>query len=174
MIMEIIDFFITFMVSFLIFVIILYLIRRFWPKVTKYRAKYPSKYLCLDGHYARSLSEVIVDNCLYINGVNHDSEGEILKKNTGERRFKFDWYLPDSKIFIEFFGYSGKKYYKNRKDKEKFYKRHRLAMISLEPDDLADIEKSLKNKLGKIWKSKKEGKFCPNCGEKLDLRIINK
>ena len=172
--MEIIDFFIAFLVSFLIFAIVLYLIRRFWPKVVKYRPKYPSKYLCLDGHYARSLSEVVVDNCLHINGIHHDSEGEILKKNSENRKFKFDWYLPDSDIYIEFFGFSGKKYHKNRKEKEKFYKRHRLKMITLEPEDLANIEKSLKNKLGKIWKSKNEGRFCPNCGEKFDRRIINK
>ena len=84
-------------------------------KETAYRAKFPSFYYCVDGDKVRSLSEVVIDDCLTRNNVKHVYEGII---EEGARKFKYDWFLPDSNTYVEFFGYSGKKYAETRKEKE--------------------------------------------------------
>ena len=135
----------------------------------RYKAKYPSKYIALDGDACRSLSELIVDNCLYRNGIQHTPE-KIIKKSS-KKKYKYDWYLPVVDVYIEFFGYSGKNYFKRKGEKKRFYKRNHLKMIALEPIDLIHIDESLKNKLGKNWQKVVNSKHCPRCGKNLDNRF---
>ncbi len=149
--------------------IILYIIRYYKYKEKKYRTKYPSNYKCLDGHKCRSLSELIIDNCLYRNGIIHIGEDYIKKE--AKRKYKFDWYLPDVNIYLEFFGYSGKNYHKNRVLKEKFYKKHHLTMIAFEPMDLIKIDEQMEKKLDKYWAKILQTKHCPKCGNSLDNRF---
>ena len=147
--------------------IVLYLLWKKQKKKKRVKSKYPSFYNCLDGHRARSLSEVVVDNCLYRCGILHEEEG-LIKKN-GKKKYKYDWFLPECDVYLEFFGYFGKKYQDTRKKKEKYYKKHSLDMIAIEPQDLANIEESMRKKLKKHWDSiTRSGTFCPNCGESLE------
>jgi hypothetical protein len=134
-----------------------------------YRANYPSWYYCLDGDRVRSLSELVVDNFFHQNRVQHKYEDVILK--TQEKKYKYDWYLPEVDIYIEFFGFSGKKYYKTRDEKTNFYRKHHLTMIALEPSDLDNLDEKIPLKLGKYWEKIIHERHCPNCGNSLDSRI---
>ncbi|MHA1727675.1 MAG: hypothetical protein ACTSWY_02970 [Promethearchaeota archaeon] len=173
MVFDLIDVGIFSSVIFLLVVIIIFIIKHYRKKVRGYRAKYPSNYECIDGHRVRSLSELIIDNCLFRNGISHKNE-DIILNNSG-KKYKFDWFLPDIDVYLEFFGFSGKKYHETRIEKEKFYRKNHLKMIAIEPFDLINIEDGLKHKLGKSWKTiVKNGisRFCPQCGEKLDKRVL--
>ena len=141
-------------------------------KAKGYQAKYPSSYICLDGDKVRSLSECLIDNFFYQHGIEHKYEDVILKSvNSKEKQYKYDWYLPKIDLYIEFFGYSGKKYQQNTEDKKVFYRKHHLKMLGLIPADLANIQESLPEKFGKEWEQISTVKHCPNCGESLDRRM---
>jgi hypothetical protein len=60
----------------------------------------------------------IVDDFLFRHGIKHLAEDYI---NVKIRNFKYDWYLHDADVFVEFFGYQGERYNKSRRDKEEFY-----------------------------------------------------
>ncbi len=138
-------------------------------KTAKNESRYPSRYVCLDGDIARSLSECLIDNFLYRNGIQHKPEDLIVK--SAERKFKYDWFLPEIDMYIEFFGKSDKKYLKNSDVKRKFYRQHGLKMIEILPQDLANLDETLPPKFGKLWEKIATGKHCPNCGESLDRRV---
>ncbi|MHA1584818.1 MAG: hypothetical protein ACTSVU_03940 [Promethearchaeota archaeon] len=138
----------------------------------KYRSNYPSRYLCNDGHIVRSLSECVLDNYFHRNGISHKYEDIIVKSmNSADKQYKYDWYFPDVDLYIEFFGFSGKKYKKNTEDKKKFYRKHHLKMISIEPSDLDKITEKIPLKFGKIWSKITQPRHCPNCGGELDDRV---
>jgi hypothetical protein len=155
---------------FIIFIIVLLIyIKSIKKKEKNYRAKYPSTYYCNDGHKARSLSEVIIDNCLFDHGIQHKAEDIILQNM--EKKYKYDFYLNDCDIYLEFFGYSGKKYHDTRVKKENFYRKNNLKMITIEPADLVRIKDALKDKLGQYWNKIAISKHCPNCGTAMDNRL---
>jgi len=58
------------------------------------------KLKCKDGHIAESISEKIVDEWLFKNGIAH----ERTKKYPGDKRFNCDFYLNDFNIWLEYFG----------------------------------------------------------------------
>ncbi len=134
-----------------------------------YRAKYPSSYICKDGDKVRSLSELVVDDFFYLNRIPHTSEDVILKSS--EKKYKYDWYFPEADLYVEFFGFSGKKYKDTQRDKINFYRKHNLTMIALDPSDLADIRVKIPEKFGKYWLKLLHPRHCSNCGETLDTRI---
>jgi hypothetical protein len=133
-----------------------------------YQAKYPSSYLCIDGHKVRSLSELIIDDLFYRWGIHHEYEDFILQSFAN---YKYDWYLPDFDLYLEFFGYSGKKYQQTKREKEEFYRRHHLHMIALEPSDLADIQSNIVTKLKSYIGTDLLVHHCPHCGKSLDSRL---
>ncbi|MHA1721057.1 MAG: hypothetical protein ACTSXK_16185 [Promethearchaeota archaeon] len=165
--------FLILMIVFIVLVLIsIWIINHLRLKVKEskgYNANYPSSYICLDGHKVRSLSECLIDDFFTRNGIIHKYEDVILK--TTGKKFMYDWYLKEADIYVEFFGFSGKKYKETREEKTNFYRRNNLKMIALEPDVLSNIEVKLPEKFGKIWKEIIHEKHCPNCGSALDSRI---
>lgn len=156
-----------------------YWILRVWwinhnPEYTEYKAKYRGSYICVDGHKVRSLSECLLDNTLHRWGVPHQYEDYILKNL---RNYKYDFYLPENDLYIEFFGCSGEKYARNTEEKKKFYQENNLKMVALVPEDLGDVEKNFYEKLAPYLGTipngnKNSASFCPKCGESLDQRFI--
>ena len=134
-----------------------------------YTSNYPSSYLCSDGHKVRSLSECVIDDFFSRKGIIHKYEDIILK--TAGKKFKYDWYLNEVDIYVEFFGFSGKKYKETTEEKKKFYRKNNLKMVSLEPDVLSNIEEKIPEKFGKLWKDIIHEKHCPSCGNALDDRL---
>jgi len=137
-----------------------------------YRSNYPSSYLCNDGHRVRSLSELHIDDFFFKHGIPHEYEDVIIKTvNSAEKQYKYDWYFPESDLYVEFFGFSGKKYKENTEDKIKFYRVHGLKMVALDPSVLANVNENIPEKFGKQWVKLINPRHCPNCGGALDKRV---
>ncbi len=161
-------------------VLIIFLIYRIIrKKAYKERAKeestYPNSFKCIDGHVVRSKGELIIDNYLYLIGLNHVYEKKI---KTAFGTIKPDWYLPEYNIFIEYWGFSGKRYEQRKKEKLNIYKKAKFRVISVENFMFSDIYTNLGRKLGKLICMKKNNlsfkmkKFCPSCGLVLDERFL--
>ena len=101
-------------------------------KITIRRGMYNFKglILCKDGHKVRSYPELEIDNFLFSNGILHEVEKSFYLKN---KRFKCDFYLPESNAYIEYWGiYHNHNYLKRKEIKLKAYKDVKLNLISIE------------------------------------------
>ncbi|WP_371802461.1 hypothetical protein [Candidatus Lokiarchaeum ossiferum] len=162
--------FVSIIVLVLAFVLLLNFLRGKYQEESKaYRAHYPSSYLCKDGDKVRSLSELVVDDFFYLHRIPHTYEDVILK--TSEKKYKYDWYFPEADIYVEFFGFSGKKYKDTQRDKINFYRKHNLNMVALDPSDLDDLSTKIPAKFGKHWDHLIHSRHCPHCGDALDNRV---
>lgn len=160
-----------------IFLVCFIIIAWFILKIKKiFREKYlpqvATSFKCLDGHIVKSRGELIIDNHLYRLGLEHEYEKTI--KINGNF-LKYDWYLPEHEIYIEYWGYFGKDYMNRKEEKLKLYKKGKLNLISIEDIMLKDIYSKLEKELTKIIKIDKlnqNKKYCPNCGTELDKRFL--
>lgn len=127
------------------------------------------KYSCDDGHIVKSRGEALLDNWLSHQGIKHNYEQDI---TIGGTHMKYDWYLPDDDVYIEYWGFYTKDYQERRQEKEKAYTLGHKKLVSIENKDLQDINNLVKNKLlgfldeGVFSKPKR----CFNCGAELDER----
>jgi len=128
-------------------------------------------YKCLDEHIVKSKGELIIDNYLYHMGIDHEYEKLI---QVHGKVIKYDWYLPEYNIYIEYWGYYGKKYMKRKKEKIHLYRKGKLNLISIEDVMFRDIHLNLQKQLAKKNKHFNETKHCPNCGLLLDERFKNR
>ena len=157
------------MVFLIIFTVIYYLIKKlkiFFKK--SYKPETPTSFKCLDGHIVKSKGELIIDNYLYINSIQHEYEKLIKVRGNP---IKYDWYLPEADVYIEYWGFYGKKYMKRKEEKIKLYGKGKLKLISIENVMFNDIYGNLENKLKKYVKLEYRKKHCPNCGTILDNRF---
>ncbi|MBN1215774.1 MAG: hypothetical protein JXA99_10095 [Candidatus Lokiarchaeota archaeon] len=160
-----------------IFILIFCLIYYFSRKSIKIKNKRyipdkAQKYKCLDGHITKSKGEMIIDNHLHRLGILHIYE-DTLKVNGS--KIKYDWFLPEYKIYIEYWGYFGKKYFERKKEKIKIYKKGNLKLISIEEKMFENIYEELEGFLKRyipLDKINNQIQFCPNCGNSLDDRFI--
>ncbi|MFX1390827.1 MAG: hypothetical protein ACFE9Z_12255 [Promethearchaeota archaeon] len=126
---------------------------------------------CVDGHIVKSKGELIIDNLLLHLNIKHEYENTIKIRG---KNVKYDWYLPDYNVYIEYWGYYGKKYMKRKQEKLDLYRKGRLKLISIEDEMLEDIHSNLKIELKKLTRyneKKVSNKYCPNCGVELDKRF---
>jgi len=136
--------------SALILLFIYYLIKKIRKRSSKYRKPDQlTDFKCLDGHVVKSKGELIIDNFLYLNGIQHKYEKKI--KIRGQT-IKTDWYLPKYKVYIEYWGYYGKAYMKRKKKKLKLYKKANIKLVSIENEMFHDIYYHLKRYLKKYVK----------------------
>ena len=168
-----ITFFILGGIIFIICFIVIYWaatkVLKFYMK--KYQPQKATSFKCLDGHIVRSKGELIIDNQLHRLGFEHDYEKTIRIRG---KPLKYDWYLPDYKAYIEYWGYYGKKYMKRKTEKLRLYRKGNLKLISIEDIMLKDIYSNMEKKFRKIIKLKELDlvkKHCPNCGIELDKRF---
>ncbi len=127
---------------------------------------------CLDGHIVKSKGELIIDNHLHHLGLEHEYENIIEIQGNS---VKYDWYLPEYEVYIEYWGYFGKNYMKRKEEKLKLYQKGKLKLISIEDVMLKDIYSNLENELVNIIKADKNyhiKKHCPGCGMELDDRFL--
>ena len=154
---------------FFLIIIFLHYIRR---KLANSKKNVPiSRFKCLDGHVVRSKGELIIDNYLHLNGIRHIYEKTI---NINGKPIKYDWYLPEGKLYIEYWGYHGKEYEARKKEKMRLYEKANLRLVSIENEIFDDIYKKLREMLGKYFNltnSRMVSKYCPNCGVSLDGRF---
>lgn len=160
--------------SFAILICIVYYIVKKVIKIQrkKFIPKKATKFTCLDGHVTRSKGEMIIDNMLTHLNLHHEYENTI--KVSGAP-IKYDWFLPEYDVYIEYWGYFGKDYINRKNEKKQLYRKGKLKLISIEDVMLEDIYKNLKIELEKFIPSEKlerNEKFCPNCGQSLDKRFF--
>lgn len=109
-----------------------------------FREKFEAKHRTKDGHFVRSRAEVIIDDTLYDYGLVHAYE----KKVPIEEELYTDFYLPNGKVYIEFWGMENDpKYLKRKKVKLEIYKKYDLKLIELGDNDISNLDDHLPKKL---------------------------
>ena len=106
------------------------------------------------GEVVASKSEKRVADWLYDNKYNYIYE-ETIEFPNGER-IKYDFYLPDTDIYIEYWGMAGVKNkdgdkYRARKDEKiEIYKKYGIRMMSLYPADLEELGRVIPAKIAEL------------------------
>ncbi len=117
------------------------------PKQDDMRTKYEAKFRTKDGHYVRSKAEVMVDNWLYTEEFAHAYE----RKLPVEEDVYCDFYLPQGKVYIEYWGMENNAKYVQRKQvKKSIYQRYNFKLIELNEDDIKNLDDILPRKLLKF------------------------
>ena len=101
------------------------------------RKLYKAEHRTDDGHYVGSKAEVIIDNWLYNKGIVHAYEKRVpIKEN-----LLSDFYIPQGKVYIEFWGYENKpEYLKRKKVKQNIYKKYNLNLIELTDKEVQNLD----------------------------------
>lgn len=111
---------------------------------SNFREKFEAKHRTKDGHFVRSRAEVIIDNTLYDYGLVHAYE----KKVPIEEELYTDFYLPNGKVYIEYWGMMNDPKYVERKNaKLEIYKKYDLKLIQLDDNDISNLDDHLPKKL---------------------------
>ncbi|GEM_PF-6302982 len=98
-------------------------------------ARKPAKLRCADGHRVRSKPERAVDDWLHANGILHELEPRL-------KGMRPDWRIGN--VYVEYWGLSGQQGYEaRREEKLALYRKRRLRLVELFPDDVADLEPKL-------------------------------
>ena len=109
-----------------------------------FRKKYPANIRTTDGHYVRSKAEALIDDFLFNNGIVHAYE----KKLPVKEDLFCDFYLPQGKVWIEYWGYENKPEYLDRKKKKQaIYKKYGVNLIELTDMDIQNLDDVFPQKL---------------------------
>lgn len=112
-----------------------------------FRKKYPAEKRTSDGHYVRSRAELLIDNFFYRNGIVHAYE----KKLNIDEPMYCDFYLPEKKIYVEFWGLEeNAKYLERKKKKLELYAKYDFTLIELRDADLENLDEVLEAKLRRL------------------------
>ena len=112
-----------------------------------FREKFEATHRTKDGHYVRSRAEVIIDDTLYDYGLVHAYEKKVPK----EEDLYTDFYLPNGKVYIEFWGLEkDPKYQERKKVKKELYVKYELKLIELTDEDILNLDDYLPKKLLKF------------------------
>lgn len=112
-----------------------------------FRKIFEAKYRTTDGHYVRSKAEMLIDNWLYMTEIVHAYE----RKLPVEEDLYCDFYLPQGKVYIEYWGYEDdEKYVERKKKKQEIYKKYNFNIIELTDADVENLDDVLPRKLLKF------------------------
>ncbi len=109
------------------------------------RLRFPSRYRCEDGHYVKSLSEMLIDNWFYNHGIVHAYERIVPIKE----RIISDFYIKNANLYIEFWGMKTPEYLKRKERKLELYKANNLNLINLENEHIQNLDDILPQQLRK-------------------------
>lgn len=109
------------------------------------RSKFPSNYRCEDGHYVKSLSEVLIDNWLFNHNIAHAYERIVPIKEM----IVSDFFIKSANLYIEFWGLNNPEYIKRKERKLHLYNSNSLNLINLENEHIQNLDDILPNKLRK-------------------------
>jgi hypothetical protein len=109
-------------------------------KIVKFRQDLPGTYRTKDGHWVRSRAEVIIDDALYYYEIPHAYE----RKLPVEEAVYSDFYLPQVKVYIEFWGMEeDPKYAERKKIKREIYQKYNLDWIELSDTHIRNLDDHL-------------------------------
>lgn len=114
-----------------------------------YRNRWPSNFICEDGHRVRSKGEKIIDDWLSRHRVFHAVEP--IFPNLHNLIPDFMVYDADGKpVFIEYWGLEADEAYNRRTElKYRIYSDHGLTVIGIKPADLQNIDEAMRADLRK-------------------------
>ena len=102
-----------------------------------FRTKFPAQYRTQDGHQVRSKAEVLIDNWLFTHEINHSYE----RKLPIAEDVYCDFYLPQGKVYIEYWGLENDPKYRARKSaKLKTYRQAKLKLIELTEKHIINLD----------------------------------
>lgn len=105
-----------------------------------FRTRFPAKYHTTDGHFVRSRGELLIDNWLYTQSLVHAYERRL---PIAEEVF-CDFYLPNGRVYIEYWGLENQPKYADRMEKKKaIYAQHEFRLISLNDDNISALDDTL-------------------------------
>jgi hypothetical protein len=111
----------------------------------EFRQKHEAKYRTQDGHRVRSRAEAMIDDYLYNNGIAHAYERRLPGIDSDVIS---DFYIPQGKVYIEFWGMEENKTYSERKKKKlEIYSNENFNLIELNDDDIQNLDDVLPRKL---------------------------
>lgn len=109
-------------------------------KINQFRQDLPGSYRTKDGHWVRSRAEVIIDDALYYYEIPHAYE----RKLPVEEVIYSDFYLPQVKVYIEFWGMEeDPKYLERKKVKKEIYKKYNMDLIELNDTHIQNLDDHL-------------------------------
>lgn len=118
-----------------------------------FRNKWPREHQCEDGHYVRSLSEMIIDNWLYNHNYVHAYEKSVYMESNPDSIVLSDFYLPQGNVYIEFWGIEDDEKYEARKnEKIKLYNKNNINRIDLNESHIKRLNDILPREIGKYIK----------------------
>lgn len=100
------------------------------PKVKSsddFREKFKANLRAMDGHFVRSKAEMLIDNWLYMAGIVHAYE----RKLPIEEEAYCDFYQPQGKVYIEYWGLEETKYQQRKAEKQAIYTKYNFSLIEL-------------------------------------------
>lgn len=104
------------------------------------REKFIPEYRAADGHFVRSRAEMLIDNWLYEKRIIHAYE----KRVPIEEELLSDFYLPEGKVYIEFWGMENDPTYRERKEKKRaLYSKEQVPLIELDDEHLRNLDDHL-------------------------------
>ena len=171
--MEWLEFFLALLAGILLAAVILKVIAKIkiWRGL-QYQPEKAANFTCEDGHVVRSKGEMIIDNWLTRQGITHDYEHTIAVHG---HVIKYDWFLPETKTYVEYWGFWGKNYMRRKQEKLRLYKEGNLNLVSIEDKDLENIYERFPAKFALLTRCQstqgRKVKFCPHCGNALDERF---
>jgi len=105
-----------------------------------FREKFPCTYRAQDGHMVRSKAEVLIDNFLYASRIVHAFE----RKLPISEEVYCDFYLPDGKVYIEYWGLENDPKYEARKqEKIQIYRKYGFELIELTDKHVSNLDDHL-------------------------------
>ena len=105
------------------------------------------------GHRVRSRGECLIANWLYDNRILFEYERIVYLNSDTQRYLISDFYLPDAKLYIEYWGYKDKGSYNLRRDeKDTIYKEKELNLLNVEDHHINSLDDFLRKNLIKHFK----------------------
>ena len=79
---------------------------------------------------------MLIDNWLYMAGIVHAYE----RKLPIEEDAYCDFYLPQGKVYIEYWGLEDKKYTDRKKQKKAIYKKYNFSLLELTEKEVKNLD----------------------------------
>lgn len=111
-----------------------------------FRTKFKAQYRTKDGHYVRSRAEVIIADWLYSEYITYAYE-KLVPIN---EEMYCDFYIPQGKIYIEFWGLEDEKYQNRKAKKIELYAKNGLKLIQIDDKAINNIDDFLPKELLKF------------------------
>lgn len=102
-----------------------------------FREKFIPTHRATDGHWVRSKAEMLIDNWLYMSGIAHAYERQL----PVEEELFCDFYIPEGKVYIEYWGMEkDPKYASRKKEKIEIYQKYGFNLIELTDEHIKNLD----------------------------------